>query len=56
MLFANAPFFSVTYYDDKDSKHLHFLLFDFSPVKKQKNYFVNKGASSQGYGFSSGHV
>ena len=54
MLFANASFFSVTYYDDKDSKHLHFLLFDFSPVKKQRHYFANKGLSSQGYGFSSG--
>ena len=25
-------------------------------VKKQRHYFVNKGPSSQGYGFSSGHV
>ena len=25
-------------------------------IKKQKRYFVNKGTSSQGYGFSSGHV
>ena len=25
-------------------------------VKKQRHYFVNKDASSQGYGFSSGHV
>ena len=25
-------------------------------VKKQRCYFVNKGPSSQGYGFSSGHV
>ena len=25
-------------------------------VKKQRHYFVNKGSSSQGYGFSSGHV
>ena len=25
-------------------------------MKKQKHYFVNKGPSSQGYGFSSGHV
>ena len=25
-------------------------------VKKQRHYFVNKGTSSQGYGFSSGHV
>ena len=25
-------------------------------IKKQRHYFVNKGVSSQGYGFSSGHV
>ena len=25
-------------------------------IKKQKHYFVNKGPSSQGYGFPSGHV
>ena len=25
-------------------------------IKKQRHYFVNKGTSSQGYGFSSGHV
>ena len=25
-------------------------------IKKQRHYFVNKGMSSQGYGFSSGHV
>ena len=25
-------------------------------IKKQKYYFANKGPSSQGYGFSSGHV
>ena len=25
-------------------------------IKKQRCYFVNKGPSSQGYGFSSGHV
>ena len=24
--------------------------------KKQRHYFINKGPSSQGYGFSSGHV
>ena len=24
-------------------------------IKKQRHYFVNKGLSSQGYGFSSGH-
>ena len=25
-------------------------------IKKQRHYFVNKGPSSQGYGFSSAHV
>ena len=25
-------------------------------ILKQRHYFVNKGPSSQGYGFSSGHV
>ena len=25
-------------------------------IKKQTHYFANKGPSSQGYGFSSGHV
>ena len=25
-------------------------------IKKQKHYFANKSPSSQGYGFSSGHV
>ena len=25
-------------------------------VEKQRHYFANKGPSSQGYGFSSGHV
>ena len=25
-------------------------------IKKQRHSFVNKGLSSQGYGFSSGHV
>ena len=25
-------------------------------IKKQRHYFVNKGPSSQGYGFFSGHV
>ena len=27
-----------------------------SVLKKQRHYFVNKGPSSQGYGFSSSHV
>ena len=25
-------------------------------IKKQRHYFANKGLSTQGYGFSSGHV
>ena len=25
-------------------------------IKNQRHYFVNRGPSSQGYGFSSGHV
>ena len=25
-------------------------------IKKQRHYLANKGSSSQGYGFSSGHV
>ena len=25
-------------------------------IKKQRHYFVNKGLSTQGYGFSSSHV
>ena len=25
-------------------------------IKKQRHYFADKGPSSQGYGFSSGHV
>ena len=28
----------------------------FSNNEKQKHYFANKGPSSEGYGFSSGHV
>ena len=27
-----------------------------SNITKQRHYFVNKGLSSQGYGFSSSHV
>ena len=25
-------------------------------IEKQRHYFVNKGPSSQGYGFSNGHI
>ena len=32
--------------------HLHLNLH----IQKQRHYFANKGSSSQGYGFSSGHV
>ena len=28
----------------------------FFNIEKQRHYFANKGPSSQGYGFSSGHV
>ena len=28
----------------------------FLNIKKQRHYFANKGPSSQGFGFSSGHV
>ena len=35
----------------------HVSLFNMSLyIKKQRHYFTNKGPSSQGYGFSSGHV
>jgi len=32
------------------------LLCERQHIKKQRHYFANKGLSSQGYGFSSGHV
>ena len=32
------------------------LLLGRKAIKKQKHYFVNKGPSSQGYGYSCGHV
>ena len=28
----------------------------YDQLEKQRHYFANKGPSSQGYGFSSGHV
>ena len=31
-------------------------IFSNTTIKKQRHYFVNKGPSSQGYGFSCGHV
>ena len=51
----------------KESDTTESLYFHFTPwkvsydqskqhIKKQRHYFANKGPSSQGYGFSSGHV
>ena len=37
---------AIAFSNDKPREH----------VKKQRHYFANKGPSSQGYGFSSGHV
>ena len=37
---------AIAFSDDQPRKH----------IKKQRHYFANKGPSSQGYGFSSGHV
>ena len=34
----------------------HEISYDQQHIKKQRHYFVNKGPSSQGYGFSSSHV
>ena len=36
--------------------HFQFFVFLFKKKKKQRHFFVNKGLSSQGYGFSSSHV
>ena len=44
MSFANLNF--ITTLRNTGSQH----------IKKQRHYFVNKGPSSQGYGFSSSHV
>ena len=40
----------------KDAYSLEGKLWPRQHVKKQRQYFVNKGPSSQGYGFSSSHV
>ena len=40
----------------KDAYSLEGKLWPRQYIKKQRHYFVNKGPSSQGYGFSSGHV
>ena len=37
---------AIAFSDDQPRQH----------ITKQRHYFVNKGLSSQGYGFSSGHV
>ena len=36
--------------------YIYFLKSSMRPIEKQRHYFANKGLSSQGYGFSSGHV
>ena len=40
----------------KDAYSLEGKLSNLDSIKKQRHYFVNKGPSSQGYGFSSSHV
>ena len=40
----------------KDSCSLEEKLYARQHIKKQRHYFTNKGPSSQGYGFSCGHV
>ena len=40
----------------KDTYSLEGKLWPRLHIKKQRHYFVNKGPSSQGYGFSSSHV
>ena len=40
--------FNVPWQESYDQPRQH--------IKQQRHYFANKGPSSQGYGFSSGHV
>ena len=40
----------------KDAYSLEEKLWPTQHIEKQRHYFANKGPSSQGYGFSSGHV
>ena len=40
----------------KDAYSLEGKMINLDSIKKQRHYFVNKGPSSQGYSFSSGHV
>ena len=40
----------------KDAYSLEGKLWPRQHIKRQRHYFVNKGSSSQGYGFSSDHV
>ena len=63
---ANFIFLGSKIIADGDCSHeikRHILLgrkvmanLDSKYIKKQRHYFVNKGPSSQGYGFPSGHV
>ena len=41
-------FIRIMLWEDCDQPRQH--------IKNQRHYFANKGPSSQGYGFSSGHV
>ena len=43
-----SPLHSMSSKDSYDQHRQH--------IKKQRHYFVNKGPSSQDYGFSSSHV
>ena len=40
----------------REAHHLTTILLSPQHIKKQRHYFANKDLSSQGYGFSSGHV
>ena len=46
----------ITADDDCSHEIKRRLLLGRKAIKKQRHYFANKGPSSQGYGFSSGHV
>ena len=52
----------ITAYDDCSHEIKRHLLLgrkvmtNLDSIEKQRHYFANKGLSSQGYGFSSGHV
>ena len=47
-LFLGAPKMLTLWKESYDQPRQH--------IQKQRHYFTNKGLSSQGYGFSCGHV